>query len=105
MAITEWHEDSECRASIIGQLTRDTVPALWTQLQHWQPQIPQYEVCLKQVERVDSAGMAMLIHLLQHAKSQNCHIMLSFMPSQLNTLFKLSNIDALFSEHIQVTER
>lgn len=105
MITVEWHEDSESRTSIIGQLTRDTVPKLWLKLQDWHPQVEQYEVCLKAVERVDSAGMVMLIHLLQHAKNQNCHIMLTFMPSQLSTLFKLSNIDTLFSEHIQVTER
>lgn len=105
MNLAQWQEQSEQRASIIGQLTRDTVPSLWAELQHWQPKNTQYEVCLRQVERVDSAGMAMLIHLLQHAKSQNCHIMLDAMPSQLNILFKLSNVDELFAEHIQVTER
>ncbi|HCH01492.1 MAG TPA: STAS domain-containing protein [Vibrio sp.] len=104
MQSRHWREEGEQCASIIGQLTRDTVPELWSQLQAWQPQIAQYEVCLKELDRVDSAGMAMLIHLLQHAKNQNCHIMLTFMPSQLYTLFKLSNIDELFAEHIQVTD-
>ena len=32
-----WRDDSENLASIIGQLTRDTVPTLWGQLQHWNP--------------------------------------------------------------------
>ncbi|OEF28439.1 STAS domain-containing protein [Vibrio rumoiensis] len=104
MAQVTWQEGSEHLASIIGYLTRDTVPALWRQLQDWQPKTTEFEVCLKQLERVDSAGMVMLIHLLQHAKNMNCHIMLTFMPDQLQTLFKLSNIDEIFLDHIQPTE-
>ncbi|RCS73871.1 STAS domain-containing protein [Vibrio casei] len=104
MAGVTWRDDSENLASIIGQLTRDTVPTLWGQLQHWNPKTDQFEVSLQQVERVDSAGMVMLIHLLQHAKNRNCHIMLTFIPDQLKTLFKLSNIDEVFLDHIQSTE-
>lgn len=104
MAGVTWRDDSENLASIIGQLTRDTVPALWRQLQRWNPNTDQFEVSLQQVDRVDSAGMVMLIHLLQHAKNKNCHIMLTFMPDQLKILFKLSNIDGVFLDHIQSTE-
>lgn len=104
MVQVSWRDDSEHLASIIGQLTRDTVPALWGQLQHWNPNTTQFEVSLQQVDRVDSAGMVMLIHLLEHAKKRNCHIMLTFMPDQLKTLFKLSNIDGVFLDHIQSTE-
>ncbi|WP_086981478.1 STAS domain-containing protein [Vibrio aphrogenes] len=104
MASPTWQETGAASAQMVGQLTRDNVPSLWQQLQAWQPQVSQYEVCLKQLARVDSAGMVMLIHLIQHAKNQNCHIMLNFVPNQLMTLFELSNVDGLLSEHIQVTE-
>jgi phospholipid transport system transporter-binding protein len=42
----------------------------------------------------------MLIHLIEHAKSQNCHIMLSFVPEQLMTLIQLSNVESLIEKHI-----
>ncbi|MGY0617167.1 STAS domain-containing protein [Vibrio sp. FJH11] len=84
-----------------GALDRDTVPSLWTYAQQWQPAQTELECSLKDVERVDSAGVAMLIHLLEHAKKQNCHIMLSFVPAQLRTLFQLSNVESLVDKHIQ----
>ncbi|MFV0575204.1 MAG: lipid asymmetry maintenance protein MlaB [Vibrio sp.] len=102
--VATWQQDNESSASIIGPLTRDTVPMLWTKLKQWQPSVERFDLSLQQLERVDSAGMAMLIHLLQHAKNKNCLIMLSFMPNQLKTLFELSNIDDLIVEHIQKTE-
>lgn len=104
MVDVSWQTEGQHKSALIGSLTRETVPQLWQQLQRWKPQVSQYEVCLKQVERVDSAGMAMLIHLIQHAKNQNCHIMLHFVPNQLLTLFELSNVDELLSQHIQATE-
>ena len=42
----------------------------------------------------------MLIHLLEHAKKQNCHIILSFVPEQLMTLAALSSAEELFLGHI-----
>ena len=88
--------------ALSGLLNRDTVPALWKQLNAWQPQQLTLELNLSEVERVDSAGMVMLIHLLEHAKKQNCHIMLSFVPKQLSTLLALSNVEKHIAEHIKI---
>ncbi|MBD1576196.1 MULTISPECIES: STAS domain-containing protein [Vibrio] len=96
----QWLPHDDHSASLSGELTRDHIPALWQQFQGWQPPNSSFQVCLKSVKRVDSAGMVMLIHLIEHAKRQNCHIMLTFMPEQLKTLFELSNIDDLFSQNI-----
>lgn len=84
-----------------GSLDRDTVPQLWSALQQWQAKDAKIECSLQALKRVDSAGMAMLLHLIEHAKKQNCHIMLSFVPEQLNTLFELSNVDSIVAEHIK----
>ncbi len=84
-----------------GVLDRDSVPSLWAQAQQWQPAQGEFECSLQDVERVDSAGMVMLIHLIEHAKKQNCHIMLSSVPAQLRTLFQLSNVESLVNKHIQ----
>lgn len=87
--------------ALSGELTRDTVPALWATIQDWKPTNSECEVSLEETHRVDSAGMAMLIHLIQHAKNSNCHIMLSFVPEQLRTLFQLSNIETMLVNHIK----
>ncbi len=86
---------------IAGALTRDTVPQLWCVLQSWQPTQKKLNICLENATRIDSAGMAMLIHLIQHAKNFNCHIMLSFVPEQLRMLFQLSNVESMMLDHIQ----
>jgi phospholipid transport system transporter-binding protein len=42
----------------------------------------------------------LLIHLIEHAKNKNCHIMFDFVPEKLRTLFQLSNVEALVAQHI-----
>ncbi len=99
----QWETVKSDNAKLTGALDRDKVPPLWQALQQWQPQTKQFEVSLQNVERIDSAGMVMLIHLIEHAKKRNCHIMLSFVPEQLRTLFQLSNVDELMAQHIQIS--
>ncbi|RTZ14886.1 STAS domain-containing protein [Vibrio aquaticus] len=86
-----------------GPLDRETVPKLWKELQSIQWQGECVEVSLGKLGRVDSAGMVMLIHLIENAKKQNCHIMLSFVPDELRTLFQLSNVDEWIAEHLKNT--
>lgn len=97
----QWLQVDENHSALNGVLNRDSVPELWNQLKAWQPQQASLEVSLANVERFDSAGMVMLIHLLEHAKKRNCHIMLSFVPTQLSTLLALSNVDKYIAEHIK----
>lgn len=98
---SQWKTVSEHHAELHGVLDRETVPALWKAIQAWQPAVPQMTLNLQAVQRVDSAGMALLIHLIDHAKKQNCHIMLGFVPAPLAMLFKLSNVDTLLADHIK----
>ncbi|MDF2156000.1 lipid asymmetry maintenance protein MlaB [Vibrio sp. CAU 1672] len=86
---------------LTGALDRDTVPALWAIARQWQPSQASLECSLQAVTRIDSAGMVMLIHLIEHAKKQNCHIMFSFVPAQLRTLLQLSNVETIVGEHIK----
>ncbi len=94
-------EEKEDGYRISGELSRDTVPQLWSELQSWQPTQKELQVCLKNTTRVDSAGMVMLIHLIQHAKKYHCHIMLSSVPEPLRMLFQLSNVEAVLLDNIQ----
>ncbi|MFN3019051.1 lipid asymmetry maintenance protein MlaB [Vibrio coralliilyticus] len=101
MSAKQWLSVSDGHYQITGALDRESVPALWRSLCNWKVTRSTIEISLEQVERVDSAGMVMLIHLLEHAKKQNCHIMLSFVPKQLLTLFQLSNVEELIDGHLK----
>ncbi len=101
MSHPQWQLTNSELVKLTGALDRDMVPSLWKALQQWKPQNNQIEVSLQDVERVDSAGMVMLIHLIEHAKKQNCHIMLSFVPEQLRTLFQLSNVEHMMAQHVK----
>ncbi|MDV7105930.1 lipid asymmetry maintenance protein MlaB [Vibrio sp. TH_r3] len=96
----QWQQSAD-GYTLNGELTRETVPELWAFLQRWEPSQTELNVSLQYVQRVDSAGMVMLIHLIQHAKKSNCHIMLGFVPNQLQTLFQLSNIESVLLKNIK----
>ncbi|OBT23850.1 STAS domain-containing protein [Vibrio splendidus] len=101
MSHSQWQALSSKEYQLLGDIDRDSVPAIWRILEKWQTTESNVEIDLSHINRVDSAGMVMLIHLLEHAKNQNCHIMLSFVPEQLRTLFQLSNIQPMMAEHIK----
>lgn len=101
MSHAQWHKVQSDSYQITGELNRDSVPALWQELQQWQPESSDIDVNLGNINRVDSAGMVMLIHLIEHAKKQNCHIMLSFVPKELKTLFQLSNVEEYLDRHLK----
>jgi phospholipid transport system transporter-binding protein len=86
--------------ALVGKISRDTVPALWRDVQRINFTQPEMDLALEQVERFDSAGLVMLIHLLEHAKNRKCHIMLSFVPDELNILFQLYNVESVIEKHI-----
>ncbi|SJN57716.1 hypothetical protein VR7878_02459 [Vibrio ruber DSM 16370] len=100
MTHPQWHPLEQGTIELSGALDRETVPKLWQFLQNWQPTHEQIMLSLENVARVDSAGMVLLLHLIEHAKKRNCHIMLSFVPEQLHMLFQLSNVDSLVTNHI-----
>ncbi|MEI8671868.1 lipid asymmetry maintenance protein MlaB [Vibrio sp. SA48] len=101
MSHSQWQPLSSQSVVLSGALDREYVPDLWKFIKQWAPTGSTLDVELKQVERIDSAGMVMLIHLIEHAKKRNCHIMLSFVPEQLRTLFQLSNVESLIAQHIK----
>ncbi|MHC6526212.1 STAS domain-containing protein [Vibrio proteolyticus] len=104
MSHPQWTQTQAQQVELNGALDRESVPALWQFAQRWQPSAEQVDVSLKSIKRIDSAGMVMLIHLIEHAKKRNCHIMLSFVPAQLATLLKLSNVDVMLADHIKNTQ-
>ncbi|KLN64029.1 MULTISPECIES: STAS domain-containing protein [Vibrio] len=103
MVEPKWQHHHDSQYSLTGDLNRDSVPLLWQSLQATSLPSEQIEVSLEGLTRIDSAGMVMLIHLIENAKKQNCHIMFSFVPEQLRTLFQLSNVDELIAGHLKNT--
>ncbi len=101
MTHPQWHRAADDQVTLSGTLDRLTVPALWSYIKQWTPESGGMELSLERVDRVDSAGMVLLIHLIEHAKKQNCHIMLSFVPEKLLMLVNLSNADAILADHIK----
>jgi phospholipid transport system transporter-binding protein len=99
----EWHSNSAAEFALSGDLNRESVPKLWSSLKQQQWPGSEVEVSLEQLKKIDSAGMVMLIHLIENAKKQNCHIMLSFVPTELRTLFQLSNVEQVVAGHLKNT--
>lgn len=101
MSAAQWMRLDEANLQLSGPLDRHSVVSLWPSLQQWVPTTNVVKCDLQAIERIDSAGMAFLIHVIEHAKKRNCHIMFGFVPAQLGTLFQLSNVESLVAEHIQ----
>lgn len=80
-----------------GELDRDTVPPFWRRRTEWLPQEPQVLLDLSEVKRVDSAGMAMLLHLQRQLTDNQQSLVLIQIPTQLRVLLQLSNVEELFT--------
>ncbi|MDD1792021.1 STAS domain-containing protein [Enterovibrio makurazakiensis] len=81
-----------------GELDRDTVPPFWSRRAEWLPSDSHVVLDLSLVKRVDSAGMAMLLHLQQQLNVNQQTLILSNTPSQLKVLLQLSNVESLFTD-------
>lgn len=98
--VAKLEQRTDTSLALVGNISRETVPTLWGDVQRINFTLPEMNLALDQVERFDSAGLVMLIHLLEHAKNRKCHIMLSFVPDELNILFQLYNVESVIEKHI-----
>nr|WP_086938325.1 STAS domain-containing protein [Thaumasiovibrio occultus] len=78
-----------------GQLDRDTVPQLWQMRTQWVSQVQQVVLDLAKVSRVDSAGMALMIHLVNEFKTAGVDVNARNVPEELVTLLRLSHAESL----------
>ncbi|STO56361.1 Predicted NTP binding protein (contains STAS domain) [Grimontia hollisae] len=76
-----------------GELDRDTVPAFWHRRADWLPSDERVLLDLSSLKRIDSAGMAMLLHLQQTLIENHQTLVLSGIPTQLRVLLQLSNVE------------
>ncbi len=78
-----------------GELDRETVPLFWQQQQQQMPQQSTVVLDLSELTRVDSAGMAMLIHIAQNYQKAGGTLTIANPPQQLVTLLRLSHAEGL----------
>lgn len=79
-----------------GALDRDTVPTFWHGRAKWMPSETRVTINLSALSRVDSAGMAMLLHLQQALKKNEQILTFQNIPAKLSVLLELSNVADLF---------
>lgn len=78
--------------TLSGRLDRDTVPLFWQTRDTWIPNDASIVVDLSQLDRIDSAGMAMLLHLQQVIIDKQQTIAFINIPLQFKMLMQLSNV-------------
>lgn len=89
-----WQRDGQV-LSLEGELNSDTLLPLWEQRQEVVSGVTVFE--LSGLTRVDTAGLALLIHLIGQAKQQGNDIELRQMSENLHTLVQLYNLpESLF---------
>lgn len=86
------------RVVLDGQLTRNTVPTIWANRRTWlaggQDALT---VDLERVEKVDSAGVAMLLQVKRALRSRQRDLLIVNANQQFEAMLKVSGVDALLS--------
>lgn len=82
------------RYAIEGELNNQTVPAISQQLQTLIPAIEGEKITmdLASVSRSDSAGVALLVEVMQLAKSANLALLFTNLPVQMKDIAGLSGL-------------
>jgi phospholipid transport system transporter-binding protein len=84
--------------TVAGALTFETVPDLHRNSASWFEGAGELILDLAQVERADSAGLALLIEWLRRAQIANRTLRFTNIPVQVQTLIRINGLqDALLS--------
>lgn len=78
---------------LVGDLTRHTVPKLSKNVGDQLFKQPSSILDLSQVQKVDTAGLAWLLALLEQAEQKACTLLLAGLSDQLVKLSQLSAVD------------
>lgn len=87
---------SEQQFRVSGELTRNSISAERLLNQKPQSDHKTYYFDLSEVSRVDTAGLAWLIHSFAELKQQGIHLELQNIPEQLQKLMQLGQVTNLF---------
>lgn len=80
--------------AIVGHLTVSQVGSLFRTPITFQT--PQCDICLKQVDGVDSAGLALLVYWVQVAKEAGSVVRFKNVPQKISALVSICNLEAIF---------
>mgnify|MGYP003439476283 FL=1 len=84
--------------TVAGALTFETVPDLYRNSASWFEGAGELILDLAQVERTDSAGLALLIEWLRRAQTANRTLRFANIPAQVQTLIRINGLqDALLN--------
>ena len=92
-------EGDNGRMEIHGDLNFVSVPVLWQQCCTQLPRYSQLEIDLSQVQRSDSAGLALLIECLRQARQTGKSIRFFNMPTQMLAMARVSCLDQVLPLH------
>ena len=81
-------------ASFIGELSRNTVDQLNKKDIKKLTDAKQLTVDLKQLSRVDTAGLAWLLLLVEKSQQASCQLIFINFPDNLHKLAQLSGVDS-----------
>ena len=94
------NENSSTR-TIAGTLTFETVPGFYQDSASWFAGSEDLNFDLAQVERTDSAGLALLIEWQRRARAANRKLRFSNIPEQVQTLIRINGLqDALLNQTV-----
>lgn len=87
--------EGDGRLALLGELTFETVPGLSKELDSMFKQGPWLRVDLAELERVDSAGLALLIEWTRLTRTSGHALEFINIPQQLLTLARLSGVEQM----------
>ncbi|MFZ1871966.1 MAG: lipid asymmetry maintenance protein MlaB [Chania sp.] len=86
-------ESQQQTLTLRGELTRETLLPLWQQREALMADKTTLDVA--QLQRVDSSGLAMLLHLREQQHQQGIELKISGVTERLQTLITLYNLQAI----------
>jgi len=91
--------DKSTQTVVAGALTFETVPALYQNSAIWFVGAGDLTIDLAQVERTDSAGLALLIEWLRRAQAANRKLRFTNIPTQVQTLIRINGLQDALPSH------
>ncbi len=90
---------SDGRLAISGELTFDSVPALWERCHSRFSEHAELEIDLSDIQRADSAGLALLVECVRLAHQTGKNIRFFNIPTQLLAIARVSSLDQVLPLH------
>ncbi|RUO59792.1 STAS domain-containing protein [Pseudidiomarina marina] len=95
MKSCEWQRNEQNEIVLVGELDRMTVPALWKQRKSWLSGERVLTLNLRDVTKVDSAGVAMLLEAKRALLAEQRELVITHASKQLHAMVQMSGVQAL----------